>query len=103
MMPNPFVGPIGDVPCDRHTTANPPSNHSHVSVLVTFPPGPNGLGFISPVIVHVPTKYASFWCSAVGFGACGGCCDARLATAESVKTANAWDVLFTIAPPEVRG
>ena len=47
---------LGVVPVEWHTTAKCPSNHSHRSVDVTLPPGPIGLGLISPSVVHVPRK-----------------------------------------------
>ena len=58
-MPILLLAPIGVFPTEWQTTANRPSNQSHVSVDVILPPGPMGLGFISPATVHFPTKYAS--------------------------------------------
>src|ERR671919_1248550 len=72
-MATPFVGPMGDVPSEWQMTENPPSNHWQSSVVVSFPPGPMGLGFISPSLVHLPTKNPSFLCSGPGLGAsCDG-------------------------------
>src|ERR1700722_1979075 len=59
MMLSPFIVPSGVFPLERDTSANLPSNHSHVSAYVKFPPGPNALGFISPWCVHLPRKYSS--------------------------------------------
>src|SRR5262245_10523448 len=53
-------------------TANFPSNHSQRSLPVILPPGPNGPGFMSPSLVHLPTQAPSFSCSGPGFGAAGG-------------------------------
>src|SRR3989338_367445 len=73
-MPNAFVGPIGPFPSERQSTAKPPSNHSQVSWFVIFPPGMKGFGFMSPSVVHLPTKYPSFLCSGPGFGFSPGAC-----------------------------
>src|SRR3989304_2931568 len=78
-MPSAFVGPIGPFPSERQSTAKPPSNHSQMSTVVIFPPGMKGFGFMSPSVVHLPTKYPSFLCSGPGFGfSPGACASARL-------------------------
>src|SRR6266852_1811224 len=74
MMPIDFVGPIGPFPSERQSTANPPSNHSQVSLVAIFPPGMKGFGFVSPSVDHLPTKYPSFLCSGPGFGFSAGAC-----------------------------
>ena len=51
-----LLGPLGPCPSDRQITVNRPSNHSQLSVAVTFPPGPIGLGLTSPSAFHRPTK-----------------------------------------------
>ncbi len=51
-----LLGPQGPVPSDRQTTLKRPSNQSQVSVPVILPPGPIGLGFISPSVFPFPTK-----------------------------------------------
>ena len=56
MIPTLLLGPIGVEPSERQITAKPPSNHSQVSVEVILPPGPIGLAFSSPSVVHLPTK-----------------------------------------------
>src|SRR5919108_2079402 len=73
-MPRPCVEPIGVVPCERHTTKNPPGNHSQLLVTVILPPAPMGPGLKSPVDVQRPTKYSSFFTSGPGWGACEGAC-----------------------------
>src|SRR5919204_5756216 len=65
-----LLGPIGVLPSEWQTTAKPPSNHAQSSVEEIFPPAPMGLGFISPSVVHLPTKYPRRLCS--GPGVCGG-------------------------------
>jgi hypothetical protein len=76
MIPMDFIGPVGAFPVLLQTTANPPWNNVQVSLEVIVPAGPNGLAFISPVPVHLPTKYSSFLCSGPGFGSAGGACAA---------------------------
>src|SRR6185503_17958093 len=71
MMPMLLPGPHGDCPWPWQTTENLPSNHSHFSVDVIFPPGPISLGFISPSVDQFPTKYPRRWCSGPGLGAAG--------------------------------
>src|SRR5262245_60302969 len=66
-----FIAPIGPFPSERQITENLPSNHSQVSFPVILPPGPKGPGFISPSLVQLPTKNASFCASGPGFGAGG--------------------------------
>src|SRR5580765_1943622 len=86
MMPMLFIGPRGDLPSERQTTAKPPENHSHVSVPVTFPPGPMGLGFISPSVVHLPTKYSRRLCSGPGLGGAPGACATAFAANAAIDT-----------------
>src|ERR1700752_1310474 len=95
MMLTAFVGPVGALPCDRQTNANPPSIISHVSVNVTGPAGPIGPPLASPSKVQVPTKYDSRWNSGPGLGM-AGCAQALDATASTI--ANAKQMCRMVSP-----
>ena len=68
MMVSPVPSPIELLKSIRQTKKNPPSIHSHFSFSVVLPPGPIGLGFMSPSRVHAPANISSFLCSGPGFG-----------------------------------
>src|SRR5262245_50685428 len=74
MTPCPFIEPIAPLPEELQTSCQPPSNHVQSSVLVIFPPGPQGPAFISPSPCHLPANASSFFVSAPGLGGACGCC-----------------------------
>src|SRR5215469_18808419 len=64
---------MGPVDSESHTKLKPLVDHSQVSVIRIFPPGPNGPGFSSASCFHVPTNTDSLLCSRLGCGAPAGC------------------------------
>src|SRR4029453_3438847 len=101
MIPRLLLGPNGVLPSLWHTTANPPSNHWQSSVEEIFPPGPIGLGFISPSVVHFPTKYPRRLCSGPGDCGPGGCWAATTEnpTDTTTQSARSVGILFVWLPP----
>ncbi len=61
-----------------------------------FPPGPIGLGFISPSVVHFPTKYPRRLCSGPGDWGPGGCAAATTEnpTDTTTQSARSGGILF---------
>src|SRR6202043_470210 len=58
----PVPSPIEFFKSICQTRKNPPSINSHFSFSVVLPPGPIGLGFMSPSSVHAPANMSSFLC-----------------------------------------
>src|SRR3989304_1837057 len=96
MMEMDLVGPIGFLPSERHTSAKPPWNISHVSVKVTGPPGPTGPSSILPSKLHLPANAEMALCSGPGAGAWGSCARPAVETKRIARVSS----LFMISSVE---